>query len=140
MTTETAVSAHTETWTARRFFEALTLLGPLRVISQSGPSTFEAICELTRFGIADGTLNAITPDYHWHLRLDGFGHLRSRDEIHGRSGRRVLFFELRESPEAAPFLRIYLYRGPGEEFTAEHERLFALLHEDLALGVALEGA
>ena len=139
MTTQTAMPPHTDTWTARRFFEALTLLGPLRVISQSGPSTFEALCELTRFKIADGYLNAITPDYHWHLRLDGFGHLRSRDEIHGRSGRRVLFFELRENPEAAPFLLIYLYRGPGEEFSMEHERLFALLHEDLAGGVALEG-
>ena len=39
--------------------------------------------------------------------------------------------------EAAPFLLIYLYRAPGEEFTAEHERLFTLLHEDLADGVAL---
>lgn len=72
--------------TARSFFEALRLLGPLRVISQCGPSTFESICTVRSFSLADGYFNAIDPAFHWHLKLDGFGHLCSRDEIHARSG------------------------------------------------------
>lgn len=124
--------------TARSFFEALRLLGPLRVISQCGPSTFESICTVRSFSIADGYFNAIDPAFHWHLKLDGFGHLRSRDEIHTRSGRWVLFFELRKDAESEPFLMIYLYRRSGAEFLPEQESLFAQLHAELAPGVTLE--
>jgi putative heme iron utilization protein len=123
--------------TARSFFEALRLLGPLRVISQCGPSTFESICTMRSFSLADGYFNAIDPAFHWHLKLDGFGHLRSRDEIHARSGRRVLFFELRREAGAEPFLTIYLYRRPGAEFLPEQESLFAQLHAELADGATL---
>ncbi|HYG62992.1 MAG TPA: hypothetical protein VEL74_10455 [Thermoanaerobaculia bacterium] len=125
-------------WTARRFFDALAALGPLRVISQSGPSTFEAICEVGAFGIAQGYVNAITASYHWHLKLDGFRHLRSRDEIHQRSGRRVLFFELRTEEDAAPFLLVYLHREKGEELAPGREGLFAELHQELAAGLPVE--
>jgi hypothetical protein len=134
MTTMGSVS----TWTARRFFDALTALGPLRVISPSGPSTFEAICEVGAFGIANGYLNAITDSYHWHLKLDGFRHLRSRDEVHARSGRRVLLFELRSAEDAAPFLLVYLHRAKGEEFGRKREGLFADLNRELAAGVHLQ--
>ena len=71
------------------------------------------------------------------MGLDGFRRLVSRDEVYGRSGRRVLFFELRESEEAEPFLRIFLYRKAGEEFGEERERLFGELHDELAVGVAV---
>ena len=54
-------------WTHRRFFEALAPLSPLRVISQCGASTFEAICRFGPYGFADGHMNAITPAYHWHV-------------------------------------------------------------------------
>lgn len=121
-------------WTARSFFQELAALSPLRVISVSGPSTFEAICRVDRFGIADGYLNAITPDYHWHLDLRGFRHLRSRDEVHERSGRQVLFFELRSGAEEKPFLRIYVHREKGEEFEPERRERFAQLHAELASG------
>jgi putative heme iron utilization protein len=127
-------------WTARRFFGDLSTLGPLRVISQCGPSTFEAICEVGAFGIAEGYLNAITASYHWHLRLDGFGHLRSRDETHQRSGRRVLFFELAGAAAAPPFLAIYLYRGAGEDLAPERLERFGDMHRELAAGVAVEVA
>lgn len=123
--------------TVRSFFEALRLLGPLRVISQCGPSTFESICAVRSFSLADGWFNAIDPAFHWHLKLDGFGHLRSRDETHARSGRRVLFFELRTDAAAEPFLTIYLYRRPGQDFGPEQEHLFAELHAELASGVTL---
>lgn len=129
-----------EAWTARRFFTSLSTLGRLRIISQSGPSTFEAICTVGPFGVASGYLNAITPAYHWHLRLDGFGHLVSRDEVHERSGRRVLFFELRGAEAADPFLRIYLYRDAGEEFAPERERSFDELHRELGAGVVIKKA
>lgn len=125
-------------WTARRFFAALRALSPLRVISPSGPSLFEAICTLGPFGIADGHLNAITPEYHWHLRLDGLQRVRSRDDVHARSGRRVLFFELYEAEASEPFLWIYLHRPKGEEFGAEREAAFAELHAAFAEGRALE--
>lgn len=135
-TSETATGgAH---WTARRLFEALRELGPLRVISPAGPSLFEAICTLGAFGIADGWLNAITPEYHWHLRLDGFRHLTSKDEVHARSGRRVLFFELRETAEGEPFLWIYLHRGKGEELGGSREVIFGALHRELAGGRPVE--
>jgi hypothetical protein len=129
---------YVDVWTARRFFNALSRLGRLRIISQSGPSTFEAICDVGTFGISGGYLNAITPAYHWHLRLDGFGHLVSRDETHERSGRRVLFFQLRSEADAEPFLQIYLYRHVGEEFGTERERLFGEVHRELGAGVALK--
>lgn len=121
----------------RAFFESLRELGALRVISRSGASTFEAICRFGPFGFAQGHMNAITDAYHWHLELAGFGHLRSRDEVHARSGRRVLFFELRRDAASDPFLWIYLYRGPEEEIGAEREARFAALHALLAHGVTL---
>ena len=124
-------------WTHRRFFELLGRLGRLRVISQSGASTFEAICGFGAFGIAQGYMNAITPEYHWHLELARFGHLRSHDAVYPRSGRRVLSFELRERAAAEPFLQIFLYREPGEEFGARREAEFAAAHRELAAGVEL---
>jgi hypothetical protein len=147
MTPETAPRPQAETpdaapaaWTARRVLVHLRRLNPLRVISWNGPSVFETICDLAAFGVADGHMNAITPQYHWHLRLDGLGHLRSRDEIHERSGRRVLYVEMRESAQADPFLLVYLHRGKGEDFGAERERLFAELHAAFAAGRALPAA
>jgi hypothetical protein len=135
-----AIAAGGDPWTARRLFEALRDLGPLRVISPAGPSLFEAICAVGPFGIADGYLNAMTPDYHWHLRLDGFRHLTSKDEVHARSGRRVLFFELREAAGGEPFLWIYLHRGKDEEIGARREEIFAALHRELADGRTVEVA
>lgn len=120
--------------THREFFESLRVLGPLRVISQSGPSVFEAICRLDAYGIQDGHLNALTDAYHWHIDLARFRHVRSHDEVHTRSGRRVLYFALRETPEATPFLFVYLYRGKQEEFGETREALFAELHTQLAAG------
>lgn len=125
-------------WSHRRFFDALRSLGRLRVISRSGPSTFEALCTFGPYGFGHGHMNAITDAYHWHLALDGFRHLRSRDTVHERSGRRVLFFELREREDAPPFLFIYLHREKGEEFEPERERAFAALHAELGDGCALE--
>ncbi|CAG0970597.1 hypothetical protein MYXO_01277 [Myxococcaceae bacterium] len=124
-------------FTHRRFFAALRTLGRLRVISRSGPSTFEALVGFGPFGFGHGHMNAITDAYHWHLALDRFGYLRSCDRVHERSGRRVLFFELRETPDAEPFLLIYLHREKGEEFDPELERRFAELHADLAEGRSL---
>ena len=85
-------------WNGLRFFEALRELGPVRVISRSGPSIFESICSLDGFGVAEGHLTAITPAYHWHVDLARFRHLKSCDAMHERSGRRVLFFELNGQP------------------------------------------
>jgi len=124
-------------WTHRRFFELLESLGRLRVISACGPSTFEALCRLHSWSIERGFLNAITPEYHWHLAVSRLRHLRSADEVHARSGRRVLFFELRESDSANPFLSIYLHREKGAEFEPERERAFAAAHAELSAGVAL---
>lgn len=124
-------------WTHRRFFDALRALGQLRVISRSGPSTFEALCTFGPYGFGHGHMNAITDAYHWHLALAPFRHLRTRDQVHQRSGRRVLFFELRESPDATPFLFIYVHREKGAEFDPEIEKRFAELHAELADGVAL---
>ncbi len=123
--------------THREFFDALRELGPLRVISVSGPSVFEAICRLDAYGIADGHLNAITDAYHWHVALERFRHLRSHDEVHARSGRRVLFFTLHEDAAAEPFLRIYLHRSRGEEFAPGREAAFGALHARLESGVAV---
>jgi hypothetical protein len=122
---------------ARELFHLLADLGALRVISQSGPSTFEAICEVKTFGIAGGMLNAITPQYHWHIDLAGMRHVRTRDEVHARSGRQVLFFELRTSSDAAPFLFIYLHREKKMPFEEDRMRLFAQLHAELAPGAEL---
>jgi hypothetical protein len=127
-----------EPWTARRFFGLLGSLGRLRVISQSGPSTFEALCEVGPFEIAHGFVNAVTPVYHWHLALKRFRHLRSHDEVHARSGRRVLFFSLREKPDTEPFLRIYLHREKGEEFEPAREARFRAAHGALREGAPIE--
>jgi len=137
--TSDGIQAHTgpAAWTARRVLAHLRRLNPLRVISQNGPSVFETLCDLAAFGVADGHLNAITPQYHWHLRLAGFGHLRSRDEVHERSGRRVLYCELRETAQADPFLLVYLHRARGEDFGEARERAFAELHAAFAAGRAL---
>jgi hypothetical protein len=124
-------------WTHRRFFTELGPLSPLRVVSQCGASTFEAICRFGAFDFAHGHMNAITPAYHWHIALARFRHVTSADRTHARSGRRVLFLELREQADAPPFLSIYLYRDRGAEFGAERERRFAALHAELAQGVTL---
>lgn len=120
--------------THREFFDALRDLAPLRVISTCGPSVFEAICGFGAYGVADGHLNAITEAYHWHIDLGRFRVLTSRDETHARSGRRVLFFELREAPAAEPFLLVYLHRPQGEEFAPDREARFAGLHARLTAG------
>jgi hypothetical protein len=123
--------------THREFFDALRALSPLRVISLAGPSLFEAICRLERYAIRDGVLNAFSDQYHWHLDLSRFRHLRSHDEIHERSGRRVLYFTLREWADAEPFLLMYLFRGPREDFDAARETHFAALHARLAAGTEI---
>jgi hypothetical protein len=134
-----ALGPAADVWTHARFFALLRELGRLRVIHQSGPSTFEALCEMGPHGFAGGFMNAITDAYHWHLRVDGFGHLRSQDTTHRRSGRRVLFFELRERADAAPFAMIYLHREKGAEFEPEREKRFLAAHAQLADGRALVG-
>lgn len=126
-----------EQWTARELFDILAELGPLRVISQSGPSTFEAICEVEHFGIAHGFLNAITPQYHWHLDLSQLRHLRTRDEIHERSGRQVLFFELATEAGEVPFLFIYLHREKNMPFEEDRFRLFQRVHAELQDGTTM---
>ncbi len=125
---------------ARQLFGWLQSLGRLRIISQSGPSTFEALCEVGPHGFAGGYMNAITDAYHWHLKLDGLGHVRTQDKIHGRSGRRVLFLELRERAEAPPFLMIYLHREKGADFDPELEKRFLEGHAHLAQGRQLAQA
>lgn len=127
-------------WTAERVLASLADLGPLRIITVTGPNVFETICELEGYGVANGYFNAITPGYHWHLRLDGLRHVQTKDETHARSGRRVLFLELRENARAEPFLRIYLHRGKGEGFGADREAAFGRLHAAFAGGAALESA
>ncbi len=120
------------------FFKNLRVLSPLRVIQISGPSIFETICSVDSFSIKDGWLNAITPHYHWHLELNRFRHLTTRDTIHERSGRRVLLFELRESGDDEPFLLIYLHRDKGEEFDRARRDAFAALQERCSEGVHIE--
>jgi hypothetical protein len=124
-------------WTHREFFALLGSLGRLRIICRCGPSTFEAICRLGPHGFARGHMNAITDAYHWHLRTAGFGHVRSHEAVHERSGRRVLYFELRESADREPFLLVYLYRPPREEFDARAEEHFLAAHAELGGGAAL---
>ncbi|HKK52494.1 MAG TPA: hypothetical protein VKA74_12945 [Myxococcota bacterium] len=125
-------------WTATRLFDLLNDLGRLRVISVCGPSVFEAICQAGPYEIVGGSLNMITDAYHWHFALKRLGHLRSFDTTHARSGRRVLFFELREREDDAPFLRIYAYRGTNEDFDPAVLERFAEAHRELAAGVALD--
>ena len=127
-------------WTHQRFFEHLGELSPLRIISIAGGSVFEALCDFGPFGIARGHMNAMTDAYHWHVDLARFRHLRSRDTVHARSGRRVLFFELAEGPEARPFLSIYLYRDKDVGFGDVREKQFLEMHAALEAGVALEEA
>lgn len=124
-------------WTAARFFDLLADLGRLRVISICGPSVFESLCETGPYEIANGSLNMVTSAFHWHVALDRFRHLQSHDAVHGRSGRTVLFFELRERHDAAPFLRIYVYRAPGAEFDPDVEAAFRRAHAELAQGIEL---
>ena len=124
-------------WTAARFFELLPKLGRLRVVSICGPSVFESLCEAGPFSIERGSLDMITSDFHWHVALARFRHLQSRDSLHARSGRNVLFFELREEADAAPFLRIYVHRPPKADFDPAAAAAFAAAHAELANGVAL---
>jgi len=76
---EAGAARGSETPSHSQFFEALRELNPLRIISLSGPSVFEAICDLSGFSIREGWLNAITEAYHWHLQLERVAHLTSRD-------------------------------------------------------------
>ena len=124
-------------WTTARFFDLLQQLGRLRVISVCGPSVFESICVAGPYEIAEGFLNMVTDAFHWHVALARLRHLQSHDRLHGRSGRNVLFFELREHADAAPFLRIYVYRAPGAEFAPEIARAFQRAHAELEHGVQL---
>lgn len=123
--------------THREFFDALDALGPLRIIAVSGPSVLESIGRLERFGFADGHMNAISATCHWHVDLRRFRHLRTRDEVHARSGRRVLFFELGEGADAAPFLLVYVHRGKDEEFDDARLSRFTALHATLAGGAGV---
>ena len=132
------MSPQADCWTARRVFDLLAEVGPLRVISVCGPSVFEAICDFGEYEIRGGMLNAITAAYHWHFQLSRFGHVHSHDTIHKRSGRRVLFLELREEAGKDPFLLIYLYRPADTEFAPQQEKLFAVAHAELGDGKNLE--
>ena len=134
---ELAPSRAAQDFDARRFFAALRDLSPLRVISACGPSTFEAIIDFDAHGFDGRMMNAITPAYHWHLALPRFRFVTSVDSVHARSGRRVLFFELRERESDDPFLRIYLHREKGAEIGEERERRFAAAHATLQSGVPL---
>jgi hypothetical protein len=120
--------------THRELFDTLRDLSPLRIISVVGPSIFESICRVDRYALADGYLNAITDAYHWHVELARLRHLRAKDETHERSGRRVLFFELRESADAKPFLMIYVHRAKGAELEPAREARFAAIFERAADG------
>jgi len=124
-------------WTASRFLDLLPELGKLRIISVCGPSVFEALCEAGPYDKRGGSLNMITDSFHWHLAPHRIAHLQSQDAIHTRSGRRVIFFELRESAEESPFLRIYVYRDPETEFDPDVAERFAAAHKELADGVVL---
>lgn len=122
------------TWTAKRFFGLLQQLGPVRVVSVSGPSVFEARCEMGPRDFSEGSLNIITPQYHWNLALDRFRHLRSVTRVHPKSKRCTHFFELRDDPASPPFLRIYLAGGRASGESGRRERLFAAAHAALRSG------
>lgn len=124
-------------WTATRFFDLLPKLGRLRVISVCGPSVFEAICEAGPYAVQGGSIDMITPDFHWHFAHRRLGHLRSHDTTHRRSGRRVLFFELRERADQDPFLRIYVYRPKDADFEPSALDAFLSAHAELAEGVGV---
>ncbi|MEZ4279761.1 MAG: hypothetical protein R3F21_09140 [Myxococcota bacterium] len=124
-------------WDAPRFFDLLQQLGKLRVISVCGPSVFESICVAGPYEIAGGFLNMITDAFHWHVAIGRLRHLQSHDTTHGRSGRNVLFFALREQADVEPFLRIYVYRPLGTEFAPEVAAAFARAHAELEQGVSL---
>lgn len=124
-------------WTATRFVALLQSLGRLRIISTSGPSVLEVLCAMGPCSLAGGFLNVQTDEIHWHLALTRFRFLRSYDEIHARSGRRVLFFAMSEGPTDAPFLRIYVHRPPDSEFALDVLARFAEVHRELAAGVGI---
>ena len=122
----------------RAFFELLRDVSPVRIISVSGASVFEAICSVGEVEIGDGFLNAITPAYHWHLDLRRFRRLRARDDLHARSGRRVLFFELAEDDGAKPFLLVYVHREKGAEFDPAREARFQRFAATLDAGAEVQ--
>lgn len=136
-TRDARAAASPSAWDAARFFDLLQQLGKLRVISVCGPSVFESICVAGPYDIDGGFLNMITDAFHWHVAIGRLRHLQSNDTTHGRSGRNVLFFELREQEDAAPFLRIYVYRPPGAEFAPEVAAAFERAHAELKQGVSL---
>mgnify|MGYP003661622644 CR=1 FL=1 len=76
-------------WTAQRFFDLLSRLGRVRIISVCGPSVFEALCEVEPAVERDGFLNILTDAYHWHFSPARFRSLRSVDALHKRSNRRA---------------------------------------------------
>lgn len=125
-------------WTLPRVFDQLRELSPLRVITVVGPSVFETICEVSSFGVAQGYLNAMTPQYHWHIELDRCRWLVLRDEVHARSNRRVLLLELAEGPESKPFVSIYLHREKGQDFDPTRLACFEAMAREVGPGVALE--
>ncbi|MEZ7978277.1 MAG: hypothetical protein QMC74_01095 [Myxococcota bacterium] len=133
----TAAEARPNTWSAERLFDLLPRLGQLRVISVCGPSVFEAICEATAYELLGGSINMITPAFHWHFAADRLGHLQSHDTIHRRSGRRVLFFELREHADQSPFLRIYVYRAVKTDFATSAISNFIEAHSELSNGIVI---
>lgn len=124
-------------WTVTRFFDLLPKLGRLRVISVCGPSVFEAICEAGAYSVEGGSLDMVTPAFHWHVAHERLRFVRSHDTEHERSGRRVLFFALRESEDAPPFLRIYVYRPPNEPFDPAVLDAFLAAHAEIGEGAAI---
>ncbi|HEV7670810.1 MAG TPA: hypothetical protein VGS22_20000 [Thermoanaerobaculia bacterium] len=116
-------------WTLARLFGELVDLGDLRVIVTTPGSVFECICRIRGFGIAGGWLNAMTEGYHWHIDLGAIRFARTRDEIHERSGRQVLYLELGTAPEAVPSFAIYLHRPSGEPWSSERFERFGGLRE-----------
>ena len=121
-------------WTARRFFNLLQHLGPLRVVSVSGPSVFEALCEIGPQAFSESSLNIITPQYHWNLSLDRFRHLRSVTRVHPKTGKITAFFELRDEANETPFLRIYLSPDPKIVGSCQRQPLFDEAHQSLQCG------
>ena len=121
-------------WSASDFFGALKAFPRIRVVLTTGPSVFEAICVPSNFRFQSGHLNAMTPEYHWHIDVSRFTFARSWDEVHARSDRRVLFFSLHEKPEIEPFLRIYIYRPPRQPFGEEIENDFLQMHKAFSTG------
>jgi len=126
--------------TAERFFQRLSGLGPFRIIHQSGPSTFEAIAPIARAQVAGPFLNIICDEYHWHLKLVDLRWVESFDQIHARSGRRVLGFSLADgTPRSggASFTRLYVHRAKDAEFDARVLAAFRELHAVFEWGAEL---